>query len=123
VNNVVLLHQQSHLHAAIGAAGEQPAEWIHVHLADALASVLEEPVLGMLMRERIDQHELIHVPDLQDRQGLVGRSQPESKLSQLTFMSPSMEPVTKNSSCGSRAMHLMVLSWACQGFNEDYYPI
>lgn len=29
-------------------------------------------------------------------------------------MSPSMEPVTKNSSCGSSAMHLMVLSCACR---------
>lgn len=26
-----------------------------------------------------------------------------------------MEPVTKNSSCGSSAMHLMVLSCACRG--------
>lgn len=67
VNNIVLLHQQTDLHAAIGAAREEPSEGIHVHLADALASVLKESVLGMLMRERIDQHELIHVPDLRDK--------------------------------------------------------
>lgn len=49
MDNVVLLHQQADLHAAIGAAGEEPAEGVDVHLADALAGVLEEPVLGMLM--------------------------------------------------------------------------
>lgn len=65
LHNIILFDQQTHLHAAIGAAREETPEGIHIHLTDPLPSVLEEAVLGVLVRERVDQHELVHIPDLQ----------------------------------------------------------
>lgn len=65
MHNIIFLDKQPHLHAAVGATGEESSKWIHIHLANALPGVLEESVFGMFMRERIDQHELVHVPYLQ----------------------------------------------------------
>lgn len=67
MHNIIFLDQQPHLHAAIGTTREETPEWIHIHLANALTGVLEESVFGMFMRERIDQHELVHVPYLQNK--------------------------------------------------------